>query len=384
MKATGDKEILDEKLSFLEARELEAGEEDMYSVPVNADEEATLFEHCRRAIERSWKFGAHKMPLMGSGDWSDGLNRVGIGGKGESVWLAWFQCAVLRDFIFVCERYGEKDLAADYRQRIETLSRDIEENDWDGEWYKRAFFDDGTPLGSKENDECQIDAIAQSWSVISGASDPERARIAWESVEKRLVKRALGIIQLFDHGKLEPGYIKGYVPGVRENGGQYSHGALWTIIACALLGKTDTAAELFSLFNPINHSKNLEAATRYKNEPYVITADVHNTATNAGRGGWSWYTGSAAWAYRAVTEFMFGLQKRGDKLRLEPNFPPAWNGGEMIYRFEETVYEFKYSFDASVEKMKIVFDGKELPGDEIELTDDRIVHSIEVRLPAAA
>lgn len=385
LKATGDTGILQEKRAFLEARELNDGEEDMYIVPTISDDEANLFEHCRRAVERSLRFGEHDLPLMGSGDWNDGMNQVGLHGKGESVWLGWFQYAVLQEFAPVCELVGDKDSAEKYRNQAETLRKNIEKNAWDGEWYRRAYFDNGTPLGSKENDECQIDSIAQSWSVISGAGDKKRSQIALDSVEKYLVKRTRGIILLFtppfDKGVLEPGYIKGYVPGVRENGGQYAHGALWTIIAYALAGKADLAAELFALVNPINHSKNAEEADRYKNEPYVFTADIHNTKNNVGRGGWSWYTGSAAWAYRAATEFMFGLHKRGDKLRIEPHFPSAWNGSELIYRFGSTTYIFKYLLSDSTEALKIIFDGSLSNENEIPLIDDGATRLIELHLP---
>ncbi len=388
LKATGDDSILQEKLTFLEARELAPDEEDMYIIPNISDEEATLFEHCRRAVERSLRFGAHDLPLMGSGDWNDGMNQVGIHGKGESVWLAWFQCAVLKEFATLCEMQNETDLAEKYLAQAEKIRADVEANAWDGEWYRRAYFDDGTPLGSKENDECRIDAIAQSWSVISGAGDKERAQTALNSVEKHLIKRERGIILLFtppfDTGKLEPGYIKGYVPGVRENGGQYAHGALWTVIAYALAGNPDLAAELFALINPINHSKNSEEADRYKNEPYIFTADIHNTKNNVGRGGWSWYTGSAAWAYRAATEFMFGLNKRGDKLKITPHFPKAWNDSELIYRFGGTVYNLNYSINSESEKLEIFYDNNLIENGEIVLKDDGRDHFIEISVPSVA
>jgi cyclic beta-1,2-glucan synthetase len=383
LKATGDTAILQEKLSFLEARELNAGEEDIYIVPAVSDEEADLFEHCRRAIERSLKFGKHKLPLMGSGDWNDGMNQVGLHGKGESVWLGWFLYAVLQEFAPICELVNDAEGAKKYRAQAEALRKNIEKNAWDGDWYRRAYFDNGTPLGSKENDECRIDAIAQSWSVISGAGDKTRAQIALDSVEKYLIKREKGIILLFtppfDHGTLEPGYIKGYVPGVRENGGQYAHGALWTIIAYALADKPDLAAELFALINPINHARNFEEAQRYKNEPYIFTADIHNTKNNVGRGGWSWYTGSAAWAYRAVTEFMFGLQKRGSNLVIKPHFPRVWDNSELIYRFGETTYIIKYGF-SETPNFSLRFDGNELQNEEIPLIDDGLQHIVEVKL----
>lgn len=382
LKATNDTEILNEKITFLEARELAPDEEDMYIVPNVSDEEATLFEHCRRAVERSLKFGEHDLPLMGSGDWNDGMNQVGIHGKGESVWLAWFQCAVLKEFAAICEQFGDEESAEKYLAQAETIRANVEENAWDGEWYRRAYFDNGTPLGSKENDECKIDAIAQSWSVISGAGDKNRAQTALKSVEKHLIKRERGIILLFtppfDTGNLEPGYIKGYVPGVRENGGQYAHGALWTVIAYALAGNPDLSAELFSLINPINHSKNLEEAMRYKNEPYVFTADIHNTKNNVGRGGWSWYTGSAAWAYRAATEFMFGLHKRGDKLLIRPHFPKNWQGSELIYRFGGTTYNFRYEISGETENPRIYLDDKLLESSEIALIDDGKTHYAKI------
>ncbi|HEX2860440.1 MAG TPA: protein ndvB, partial [Lacunisphaera sp.] len=299
--SVADRGVLDEKISFLEGRLVKLEEEAYYDLPNRTDETATLYQHCVRAIERGLKFGAHGLPLMGCGDWNDGMNRVGHEGRGESVWLAFFLYDVLTQFAGLARDRG--DVFADRCLAVAaTLQANIEQHAWDGAWYRRAWFDNGEPLGSAGSAECQIDSLPQSWAVLSGAGDPARARQAMSSVDQRLVRRADRLIQLFDppfdHSPQNPGYIKGYIPGVRENGGQYTHGAIWTAMAYAQLGETEQAWELFALLNPANHGRTGRQIATYKVEPYVVAADVYAVAPHTGRGGWTWYTGSAGWMYR--------------------------------------------------------------------------------------
>lgn len=334
IRVTADTAILDEVVSFLEAPLLAEGEDDSYLHPQVSPEQATLYEHCLRAIDRSLATGAHGLPLMGAGDWNDGMNRVGNGGKGESVWLGWFLHATLEGFAPFCKLRGEQERSTQYREHMTKLKTALE-NAWDGDWYLRAYFDDGTPLGSAQNDECRIDSIAQSWGVLSGAADKHRAAHAMAAVETHLTRRGDGLVLLFsppfDHGAVDPGYIKGYVPGVRENGGQYTHAALWTIIAAALLGDGDRAGELFALLNPINHSSTRAGLHKYCVEPYVAAADIYAVPPHTGRGGWTWYTGSAAWMYRAGLESILGFHLRGDHLRIDPCIPRSWREFEINF-----------------------------------------------------
>jgi len=333
--ATGDDAILDELAPFLEGRVLRPEEHEAYERPNVAKERATLYEHCVRAIEVSLALGAHGLPLIGTGDWNDGMSLVGPEGRGESVWLAWFLMSILQPFAAVAEARGERDRADRYRRHGERLRQGIE-GAWDGEWYRRAYFDDGTPLGSKENGECRIDAIAQSWSVIAGGGDPARAAKAMESTDRHLIRRHDGIILLltppFDRMQPTPGYIQGYVPGVRENGGQYTHAALWTVLAFAGLGDGDRASELFALVNPINHGRTKEEVERYRAEPYVVAADVYGRAPHTGRGGWTWYTGSAGWMYRVGIEAILGITLERGALRIDPCIPRSWPGFEARLR----------------------------------------------------
>jgi cyclic beta-1,2-glucan synthetase len=333
IKVTGDLSLLDEKLPFLEAPQIPLGHEDLYIQPEISQEVGSLFEHCARAIDISLKTGAHGLPLMGTGDWNDGMNRVGFEGKGESVWLAWFLISVLKGFSPHCEMRNETERLRKYQNHITAVSGAVEANGWDGMWYKRAFFDDGTPLGSADNDECQIDSIAQSWSVLSGVAPVERATLAMKSVETRLIREAEQIVLLFspsfDKTKLDPGYIKGYVPGIRENGGQYTHAAIWAAMAFAELGNHDLAMEVLMMLNPIAHTASRAGAHKYKVEPYVMPADVYGLPPHTGRGGWTWYTGSAGWYYQALTESILGLKKRDGNIYLRPRLPESWNGFEM-------------------------------------------------------
>ena len=333
---TGDSAVLDEVVPFLVGRRLEPGEHELYQPVSPSMERATLFEHCARAIDISLDSGAHGLPLMGSGDWNDGMSRVGEGGKGESVWLAWFQLALLPRFAELADARGEHERARRYRNRAMTLETAADDA-WDGAWYRRAYFDDGTPLGSTSNSECRIDAIAQAWAVLSGRADPKRARLAMASVDRLLVRRDSGLVLLltppFDRMVPSPGYIKGYVPGVRENGGQYTHAALWVVLAFARLGDGAKAGELLSLINPARRTSTAEGLQRYRAEPYVVAADVYSQEPHAGRGGWTWYTGSAAWMYRVALEGLLGVTLRGgDTLHIEPCIPPTWDGFEVTLR----------------------------------------------------
>ncbi len=340
--ATGDTGVLDESVHFLEGRELKQEEEAYYDQPQRSAEAASLYEHCVRAIKHGLRFGAHQLPLMGCGDWNDGMNLVGRDGKGESVWLAWFLYDNLQLFAGLACRRNDVVFAEECIAQATLLRDNIEKNAWDGAWYRRAYFDDGTPLGSTDNDECQIDSISQSWAIISNGGDPERVRQAMTAVDQRLVKRETQLIQLldpaFDKSQLEPGYIKGYIPGVRENGGQYTHAAIWAAMAFAKIGDNERAWELFAMLNPVNHGSKPEQIQRYKVEPYVMSADVYSATPHIGRGGWTWYTGAAGWMYRLTVETLLGLHLEVDKLRIVPCFPADWQSYKIHYRYRETNY----------------------------------------------
>lgn len=334
--ATGDTAILDEQIPYLSGEPLEKGEHERYG-QFFSSQSGTLYEHCLRALEKGITRGAHDLPLIGAHDWNDGLSRVGKGGQGESVWLGWFIHAALTNFAEICDLYGDKGKMDIFRAQAEEFRLALEANAWDGEWYLRAFFDDGEPLGSAASSECQIDSIAQSWAVISGAADSARARTAMQSVYRQLVRHEDGLVQLFtppfERIARDPGYIKGYPPGIRENGGQYTHAALWTIWAFTQLGENERAAELFRLINPIYHADSPEKIQRYRVEPYVVAADVYSVAPFNGRGGWTWYTGSASWMYRLGIEQILGIRKRGDELHISPCIPVEWGGYEVDYVF---------------------------------------------------
>jgi len=341
--ATGDRGVLDQSIHFLEARAVNPEDDSYYDLPRRSAESASLYQHCVRAITHGLRYGAHGLPLMGSGDWNDGMNRVGIKGTGESVWLGFFLCTVLDQFAAIARLQGDASFAERCKSEAAALRRNLELHGWDGEWYLRAYFDDGSPLGSATNPECRIDSIAQSWSVLSGAGDPARARIAMNAVDARLVRRDHALIQLldppFDRSHLDPGYIRGYVPGVRENGGQYTHGAIWAAMAFAAIGDRERAWELAAMINPVNHARTPEAVATYKVEPYVISADVYALAPHIGRGGWSWYTGSAGWMYRLFVESLLGLTREKDRLRFAPCIPADWPAFTVRYRYRETVYD---------------------------------------------
>ncbi len=383
---TGDTGVLDEPVHFLEGRQVNADEDSYYDLPVRSEEAASLYEHCVRAIKKGLKFGEHGLPLIGSGDWNDGMNLVGEQGKGESVWLGFFLYEVLMRFSEVARTRGDAAFADRCRSVADQVRRNIEQNGWDGAWYRRAYFDDGSPLGSASNSECRIDSVAQSWSVLSGGGDAGRSRMAMEAVDKRLVRRDHALIQLldppFDNSNLNPGYIKGYVPGVRENGGQYTHGAIWAAMAFAALGDSRRAWELLSMINPVNHARTAEAMATYKVEPYVMAADVYALSPHTGRGGWTWYTGSAGWMYRLIVESLLGLRLEVDKLHFAPCLPADWKAFKVHYRYRETVYHIAVlQTRAANGGMTVTVDGIERDDKAIPLVDDRQEHSVEVRTP---
>ncbi|MDP9202491.1 MAG: carbohydrate-binding protein [Gemmatimonadota bacterium] len=338
-----DQEIFDIEVPYLTMRQLNPDEHEIYDMPKVSSETGSIYDHCVRALRRACTKGVHGLPLIGSGDWNDGMNRVGIEGKGESVWLAWFLIATLRKFAAHAERRGDAAMRDDVLAKADGYAEAVERSAWDGEWYRRAYFDDGSSLGSRNSDECKIDSIAQSWSVISGAGKPERTRIAMQSLNKYLVQEDARIISLltppFDKTPHDPGYIQGYLPGVRENGAQYTHAALWAVLATALQGDGNRAFELFQMLNPITHADSPNAVDVYKVEPYVVAADVYTAQGHLGRGGWTWYTGSASWMYRVALESILGFQQRGEMLFVEPCIPASWKEFTIEYRFGASTYE---------------------------------------------
>jgi cyclic beta-1,2-glucan synthetase len=369
---TADAAILETQIAFLDGAPLREDEHERVFTPEPSTESATLFEHCRRAIDWAAKAGPHGLPLMGAGDWNDGLNHVGIGGRGESTWLAWFECTVLRAFAKLAGGRGEEALAATWRDRADRLAGAMEVSGWDGDWYLRGFFDNGTPLGSEASAEARIDSLPQSWAVISGAGEPARARKAMESAQRMLVDDPNRLVLLFtppfDHSEPHPGYIMGYPPGVRENGGQYTHGALWMALAWARLGDGNAAVRLLQLMNPVEGARDPEAVDNYRGEPYVVAADVSSSEGRKGRAGWTWYTGSAGWMYRVWIEEVLGFKLRGDRLTIEPSIPDEWDGFEIAYRYKSSRYEI--AVRRSV--------GQRSPAAPIQLVDDGQVHQVTV------
>ncbi|HET6905647.1 MAG TPA: cyclic beta 1-2 glucan synthetase, partial [Rhodanobacteraceae bacterium] len=385
VETTGDASVLEEVAPFIEGRPLTEDEESCYDVAQVSLESASLYEHCVRAIEHGLRFGAHGLPLIGSGDWNDGMNRVGHLGRGESVWLAFFLHDVLARFIPLAEARDDRERAHRWRDTAEKLAHAIEQHGWDGAWYRRAYFDDGTPLGSKSNDECRIDSLPQSWAVLSGAADQVRATRGLDAALRMLVRDELGLVQLFDPpfdaSALDPGYIKGYVPGVRENGGQYTHAAVWLAMALAQQGRVDEAWRIARLLNPLNHARTPEQVARYRVEPYVLAADVYMAAGHGGRGGWTWYTGSAGWMYRLLVESLLGLQRRGDRLAFAPCVPEDWRSWELEYRFGETRYRIMFERVAAGSVVaQVSLDETPLDDGVVPLRDDGREHLIEVRV----
>ncbi len=380
--------ILNEIVRFIEGRPVRADEDSYYDLPGVTDEATSLYDHCTRAIKRGLRFGSHGLPLMGSGDWNDGMNKVGAGGKGESVWMGFFLYDVLIKFAEIARMKGDISFAELCKKEAGKLQRSIERDGWDGEWYRRAYFDDGSLLGSATNTECRIDSIAQSWSVLSGAGAPLRARQAMEAVDRLLVHRDQKLIQLldppFDKSEMEPGYIKGYVPGVRENGGQYTHAAIWAAMAFAALRDNRRLWDLLSIINPINHARSPEEVDIYKVEPYVVASDVYALAPHVGRGGWTWFTGSAAWMYRLILESLLGMSMNMDKITFEPCIPLDWEEFKIRYVFRETTYKIavRQTHDA-IEEVSVTLDGFARPDRTIQLVNDRQEHLVEVRITAS-
>jgi cellobiose phosphorylase len=383
--------VLDEPAHFLEGRPVAAGDDSYSDLPGRSEEVASLYEHCVRAIRHGLQVGEHGLPLIGSGDWNDGMNLVGIHGKGESVWLGFFLCEVLRQFAELARVRGDPSFAQRCVDDAARLRQSLEDNGWDGQWYRRAYFDDGKPLGSAANAECRIDSISQSWAVLSGAGDPVRSRQAMKAVDERLVRRDSALVQLldppFDRSDLDPGYIRGYVPGVRENGGQYTHAAIWASMAFAELGERERAWELMTLINPVNHARSASAVAAYKVEPYVVAADVYALTPHVGRGGWSWYTGSAGWMYRLVLESLLGLKLQVDRLHLAPCLPVDWQAFRIHYRYRETVYHIDVSQalardDAEGAGLQVMVDGIGQHDRTIPLVDDHREHHVVVTVRA--
>jgi cyclic beta-1,2-glucan synthetase len=386
---TGDATVLDERVPFLEGPPLAPEEHEAFFEPATSGEIATVYEHAARALDRSLATGARGLPLIGTGDWNDGMNRVGEGGRGESVWLGWFLATTLAAFTPVASTRGDDARSRRWQTHLDSLRASLDRGGWDGNWYRRAFFDDGTPLGSAASEACRIDAIAQSWAVISGMAPEERARAAMHEVDTQLFDRERGLMLLFtppfDRTALDPGYIKGYPPGLRENGGQYTHAALWNVIAFAALGDGDRAGELLAAINPVHRAATPEGTARYKVEPYVIAADVYAAPGHVGRGGWTWYTGSAAWMQRAGVESLLGLRRRGAALTIDPCIPRSWPGFEAQYRHgRDTLYrivvENPGSHSRGVRHARL--DGVEIAARPVrfDLEDDGRAHEVHVEL----
>ncbi len=385
VQSTGDTGVLNESAYFLEGRAVNPDVDSYYDLPGRSELSGSLYRHCVQSIVRGLRFGDHRLPLMGSGDWNDGMNMVGVKGKGESVWVAFFLYEVLTQFTKIADIQGDTPFSEHCKDEASRLQKNIEQNGWDGEWYRRAYFDDGSPLGSAVNPECRIDSIVQSWSVLSGAGDTVHSRMAMDAFDKYLVRRDDKLIQLldppFDKSDLNPGYIKGYVPGVRENGGQYTHAAIWAAMAFAALGDSKRAWELLQIINPVNHTSNPEDIAVYKVEPYVVAADIYAVKPHIGRGGWTWYTGSAGWMYRLITESLLGLRLEVDKLHIEPCIPADWETYKVHYRYRETVYHISVfqTHDVDID-LSITVDGVRKLDNTIPLVDDRQEHEVQVKL----
>jgi cyclic beta-1,2-glucan synthetase len=379
---TGDDRILNENISFLEGRLLNANEESYYDLPNVSEQKTTLYDHCKKAIQHGFRFGSHGLPFIGSGDWNDGMNMIGKNGKGESVWLAFFLYNVLTDFAAITNSQKDIDFENECKENAAQLKNNIQKNAWDGNWYLRAFFDDGSPLGSSRNAECSIDSISQSWSVLSEGGDEKRSLRAMDSLNKNLVRNDDKIIQLlnppFDNADIDPGYIKGYLPGVRENGGQYTHAAIWAVMAFAKLGNAERTWDLLQMINPVNHGKTADEIAVYKTEPYVMAGDVYGVEPLTGRGGWTWYTGSAGWMYQLILEHFIGLKKKGNELYFQPCLPAAWNDITVHYNYNGSVYHVNILKTQNEEK--VILDNIELPEEKILLSDDKKEHQVTIKI----
>ena len=382
---TGDGGLLDEYVPFITMRALAPQEHELYELPTVTDEHGSIYEHCRRALRRACTTGVHGLPLIGTGDWNDGMSRVGAEGKGESVWLAWFLIRTLRAFAKIADARGDDAEAAHMRYWSDRYTEAAEQAGWDGAWYRRAYYDNGNPIGSAQNDECRIDSIAQSWSVISGAAPMERQRMAMRAFNEQLVRQDARLIELltppFGGSDTDPGYIRGYLPGVRENGGQYTHAALWAVLATAMHGDGDRAFELFQMLNPFTHTSSADGVARYKVEPYVVAADVYSSPEHLGRGGWTWYTGSASWMYRVGLESLLGFTKVGDTLQLTPCVPHTWPGFQITYRMGRSTYAIDVSSPAGIQQHgpRVTLDGVVLAGAVLPLVDDGRHHIVLIQ-----
>jgi len=384
-----DRGVFDVEIPYLTMRELNPDEHEVYDLPKVSEEVGSIYDHCVRALRRASTAGPHGLPLIGSGDWNDGMNRVGIEGKGESVWLAWFLISTLRKFADHAGKRGDTAISNEMLAKADAYAEAVERSAWDGEWYRRAYFDDGSPLGSRTSDECKIDSIAQSWSIISGAGNPDRARQAMESLNKHLVREDARLIMLltppFDKTTHDPGYIQGYLPGVRENGAQYTHAALWAVLATALQGDGNRAFDLFQMLNPITHAQDPKSVDIYKVEPYVVAADVYTAKGHLGRGGWTWYTGSASWMYRVGLEAILGFQQRGEQLFIKPCIPAGWKSFTIEHRFRSSTYEIKVENPDGLQSgtVEMEIDGRSV-GESIELRDDGQHHRVTASLRRAS
>ncbi|MFS2223578.1 cyclic beta 1-2 glucan synthetase [Pantoea sp. B65] len=382
VEVTGDHDILQQPVSWLEGRLLEPGEESRYEQPLVSREQHSLWQHGLQAIEHGLRFGSHGLPLMGSGDWNDGMNLVGIEGRGESVWLGFFLFTVLRRYAALAEQLQLPDIRSRLEDQANRLQQNLQRHGWDGDWYRRGYFDNGEPLGSHQSQECRIDAIAQSWAVLSHAGEPERCQQAMQALDAQLVDEHAGLIKLlmppFDGNGPNPGYIRGYLPGVRENGGQYTHGAIWAVMAFAEMGNIERAWQLMSLINPINHALDSEAVARYKVEPYVISADVYAGDAHSGRGGWSWYTGSAGWAYRLITESLLGIRRQGRYLLIDTRLPQAWPQVSLRYQYGGSHYHIVVKEGEGDYQLSL--DGQRVAEHRLPLEDDGGNHQVEVIL----
>jgi cyclic beta-1,2-glucan synthetase len=387
IEVAGELDILDEVVTFLEGDKLAVGKLESYFQPRVSETRATLFEHCARALDRSLAVGSHGLPLIGTGDWNDGMNRVGQDGQGESVWLGWFLHSILWEFAKIADARGDHKRAETWRLHVSALKAALERDGWDGEWYRRAFFDDGTPLGTPHDRECRIDSIGQSWGVLSGAAEPARGARAMAAVDQHLVRRPENLVLLltppFDKTDHDPGYIKGYLPGVRENGGQYTHAAAWALLAFAALSDGDKAGELFRMLNPINHTSSRAGVQRYKVEPYVAAGDVYSESPHIGRGGWTWYTGSAGWLYRGAVEWILGFRLRGPVLSIDPCIPRNWPSYSVRFRYHSTTYNIRVENPSGVSRgiTLVEMNGKPVPtAPNVPLVDDGEDHQVRVVL----
>ncbi len=385
---SGDETVLDESVPFLAGQELKPGQDEAFFTPAASAEIGSVYEHGARAIDVSLGLGAHGLPLIGTGDWNDGMNSVGDKGCGESVWLVWLLVATIDAYTRFAEARGDDTRVARWREHAAALRKTVEATGWDGQWYRRGYYDDGTPLGSAQSQECRIDTIAQSWSAMAGASERAHVAQAMQSVREHLLltDEALALLFTppFDDGPTEPGYIKGYPPGVRENGGQYTHGAIWSVFAFSVLGQGDHAGALFSMLNPISHADSPEKLERYRVEPYVACADVYSVAPHVGRGGWTWYTGSGGWLYRAGLEAILGFRLQGQTLQMAPCIPAVWPGFSLVYRHGSTRYEVEVDNPGHAQRgvSSSTLDGHAVQGDpgQIELCDDGQVHRWTLRM----